>query len=144
MTDCLQAYADGVNLYINNAGKKLPPEFKILGYKPDEWKLEDIANIIGYMGWDLASDNLSTDIFIYNLIQKMGEEKAGQLIPDWKAVTSTVFPEFKLEDERLKEAQSFIYSLDKLKALGIHSFSGSNNWAVSGKTEHNRETSFFK
>ena len=132
MTDCLQSYADGVNLYIKNAGKKLPPEFKILGYKPDEWKLEDIANIIGYMGWDLASGNLSTDIFIYNLLQKMGEEKAAQLIPDWKAVTSTVFPDFKLEDERLKEAQSFIYSLDKLKALGIHSFSGSNNWAVSG------------
>ena len=60
VTDCLQAYADGVNSYISGAGKKLPPEFKILGYKPDEWKLEDIANIIGYMGWDLAAGNLSS------------------------------------------------------------------------------------
>ncbi len=53
---CLQAYADGVNAYIDDAGKKLPPEFRILGYKPDPWKLEDIANIIGYMGWDLANE----------------------------------------------------------------------------------------
>ncbi len=132
VTNCLQAYADGVNSYISGAGKKLPPEFKILGYKPDEWKLEDIANIIGYMGWDLAAGNLSTDIFVYRLVKELGEEKAGQLIPDWKAVSSVVFPEFRLEDDIMKEAQSFIYSLDKLKALGIHSFSGSNNWAVSG------------
>jgi penicillin amidase len=55
----MQAYADGVNAYIAAAGKKLPPEFRILGYKPDPWKLEDIANIIGYMGWDLAKDNIS-------------------------------------------------------------------------------------
>ncbi len=132
VTACLQAFADGVNNYISDAGKKLPPEFKILGYKPDEWKLEDIANIIGYMGWDLASGNLSTDIFIYKLVKELGHEKAGQLIPDWEAVSSVVFPEFRLEDEILKQAQSFIYSLDKLKALGINSFSGSNNWAVSG------------
>ena len=44
-----------------------------------------------------------------------------------------VFPDFKLDEEKLKEALSFIASLDKLKALGIVSFSGSNNWAVSGK-----------
>jgi len=133
ITNCLQAYADGVNKYILESGKNLPPEFKILSYKPDEWKLEDIANIIGYMGWELASGNLSTDIFIYRLIQKLGEEQAGQLIPDWEVASSTVFPEFRLEDEKLKEALTFISSLDKLKALGIHSFSGSNNWVISGE-----------
>lgn len=132
INSCLQSYADGVNAYISDAGRKLPPEFRILSYKPDQWKLEDIANIIGYMGWDLASGNLSSDIFIYRVVQKLGAEKAGQLIPDWKAVSSSVFPEFRLEDESLKEALSFISSLDKLKALGIHAFSGSNNWAVSG------------
>ncbi|HBE43815.1 MAG TPA: hypothetical protein DDW27_21995 [Bacteroidales bacterium] len=132
ITTCLQAYADGVNKYISDAGRKLPPEFRILSYKPDEWKLEDIANIIGYMGWDLAAGNLSADIFIYRLINKMGEEKAGQLIPDWITPASPVFPEFRLEEESLREALSFISALDKLQALGIHSFSGSNNWAVSG------------
>ncbi|HBZ22343.1 MAG TPA: hypothetical protein DEO60_14515, partial [Bacteroidales bacterium] len=32
-----------------------------------------------------------------------------------------------------KEALAFISSMDKLKSLGVASFSGSNNWAVSGK-----------
>jgi len=129
----MQAYADGVNTFITAAGKKLPPEFKILGYKPDPWKLEDIANIIGYMGWDLASDNLTADLFNYRLGQKFGTEKASELIPDWKAVKSMIFTGFILNDTLLKEAQSFISSMDKLPPLGVISFSGSNNWAVSGK-----------
>jgi penicillin G amidase len=131
--ECMQAYADGVNQYINNAGKKLPPEFRILGYRPDPWKLEDMANIIGYMGWDLASDNLSSDIFYYKLAKKLGPEKAAELTPDWKAVNSYVFPDFKLSEGLLKSAQDFISSMDKLAPLGIAAFSGSNNWAVTGK-----------
>jgi penicillin G amidase len=131
--ESMKAYADGVNAYITVSGKKLPPEFKILGYKPDPWKLEDIANIIGYMGWDLASGNLSADIFNYKLYQKLGIEKANSLMPDNKAVIITAFPDFKLSDSALKTAQEFISSIDKLAELGIVSFSGSNNWAVSGK-----------
>jgi len=129
----LQSYADGVNAYIGAAGKKLPPEFRILGYKPEPWTLENIGNIIGYMGWDLAKDNLTREIFYYRLVQKSGIEKATQLIPDWNAVSSVVFPDFKINDTLLKEAQAFISSMDKLKSLGVVSFSGSNNWAVSGK-----------
>lgn len=130
---CMQAYVDGVNAYINSAGKKLPPEFRILSYKPDPWKLEDFANIIGYMGWDLASGNLAYDLFNYQLVQKVGAEKASQLIPDWKAGTSLVFPDFQLNEELVKETQKFISSMDKLNSIGVASFSGSNNWAVSGK-----------
>jgi penicillin amidase len=129
----MQSSADGVNAYIGDAGKKLPLEFRILGYKPDPWKLEDMANIIGYMGWDLAGGNLSTDIFNYKLISKMGADKAAELIPDWKADTTSVFPGFKLEGDKLNEALKFIASMDKLKSLGIATFSGSNNWAVSGE-----------
>ena len=129
----LQAYADGVNAYIVAAGKKLPPEFRILRYKPDPWKLEDIANIIGYMGWDLAKDNLTSDLFYYQLAQKFGVDKATQMIPDWDAVNSVVFPDFKIDEILIKNAQEFISAMDTLKALGIASFSGSNNWAVAGK-----------
>lgn len=130
---CMQAYADGVNAYISDAGRKLPPEFRILSYKPELWTLTDLANIIGYMGWDLASSNLTADIFYYKLVQKFGPEKASQLIPDWKAVDKYVFPDFKLNDTLLNEALSFISSMDKLQAMGAATFSGSNNWAISGK-----------
>jgi len=130
---CLQDYADGVNKYIDDAGRKLPPEFRILRYKPDKWRLEDMVNIIGYMGWDLASENLNSDLFNYELVKKFGVEKANQLIPDWKAVTSFVFPDFTLDENTLKKALETISSLEKLEAVGITTFSGSNNWAVSGR-----------
>ena len=129
----LQAYADGVNAYILAAGNKLPPEFRILGYKPDPWKLEDIANIVGYMGWDLAKDNLASDLFYYQLMKKLGVQKAGQLIPDWKAVDAVVFQGFGLDEKVIKNAKAFISAMDTVEAMGIASFSGSNNWAVTGK-----------
>lgn len=50
----LQAYADGVNAWITECGNKLPPEFRVLGYKPEPWTMMDITNIIGFIGWDLA------------------------------------------------------------------------------------------
>nr|MCU0410114.1 penicillin acylase family protein [Bacteroidales bacterium] len=52
----MQSYCDGVNAWIGERGKKLPAEFRILGYAPEPWSLTDIANIIGYMGWELAKD----------------------------------------------------------------------------------------
>ncbi len=131
--ECMRAYADGVNAYIAAAGNKLPPEFRILNYKPDPWKLEDIANIIGYMGWDLAAGNLTADIFNYRLFQKLGYEKAVSLIPDNKCITISAFPDFRLSDSALIAARDFISSTKKLEDLGIVAFSGSNNWAVSGK-----------
>ncbi|MFN8242378.1 MAG: penicillin acylase family protein [Bacteroidales bacterium] len=129
---CMQAYTDGVNYYIAKAGKKLSPEFRILAYRPDPWKLEDLANIIGYMGWDLASDNLSSDINYYRIARKLGPEIAAKLIPDFKAVKDYVFPGFTLDEAALKSASEFVKNMDKLQALGLSTFSGSNNWAVAG------------
>ncbi|HEM49346.1 MAG TPA: hypothetical protein ENO27_03950, partial [Caldithrix sp.] len=126
--EAMQSYTDGVNAYITEAGGKLQPEFKILSYRPEPWILEDIANIIGYMGWDLASDNLASDIFYYQLLRKYGEN-ASFLIPDWKSTNSVVFPDFLISNELLKDASAFISSMDNLKPLGIASFAGSNNWA---------------
>ena len=57
---------------------------------------------------------LTTDLF-----KKLGVEKATGLIPDWKAVKSSVFTDFRLDDEKLKEALTFISSMDNLKSLGI-------------------------
>jgi penicillin amidase len=130
---CMQAYTDGVNAFILTGCSKLPLEFRILSYKPDLWKLEDIASIIGFMGWDLESRNLLSEIFNYRLVKKLGIEKAKQLIPDWKADDETVYPGFKISEALLNAAESFVFSGEKIESLGLMPVSGSNNWAVSGK-----------
>ena len=131
--ECLQAYSDGVNEYILSGCSKFPVEFRILGYKPDLWRLEDIACIIGFMGWNLESRQPQTEIFNYRLVCRLGLEKAKQLIPDWGISNEVVYPEFKIGEGILNEAESFIKSWGKIENLGIVAASGSNNWAVSGK-----------
>ncbi|MRR19904.1 penicillin acylase family protein, partial [bacterium] len=128
----LQAYTDGVNAWIAESGKKLPPEFRILGYKPEPWTMIDITNIIGFIGWDLASSNLSDEITRYKLGKMIGPEKAAELIADWKLVDEVVFPDFEIDEKLMEEALSAIGSMKELEELGIFSLSGSNNWAVSG------------
>lgn len=127
----LQAYTDGVNAWVAESGKKLPAEFRVLGYKPEPWTLLDIANIIGFIGWDLASSNLSDEIRNYRLVKQLGAEKASELIPDWNLVDEVAFPGFELSGEETGKILSFAASMNKLEEMGIISLSGSNNWAVS-------------
>lgn len=131
--ECLKAFTEGVNNYITSGFSKLPAEFRILSYKPGPWKLEDITCIIGYMGWNLGSRNLSSEVFDYRLVSKLGPEKAKELIPDWKIDDAIVFPHYKIGDSLLSAAESFVRSGMKLESLGIVPVSGSNNWAVSGR-----------
>ena len=128
----LQAYADGVNAWITECGNKLPPEFRVLGYKPEPWTMMDITNIIGFIGWDLASSNLSNEISNYKLGRKLGAEKAAELIADWNMVDEVVFPDFRLDEKLTDKALEAVSSIEKLEELGIVTLSGSNNWAVSG------------
>ena len=130
---CLQAYTDGVNAFINSVKRKLPVEFRILSYSPEPWTLEDVANIVGFMGWNLTSRNLTSEIFSYKLVQKLGFEKASVLLPDWKIPADFVYPDFKLDQAIISQLESFISATDRIANLGVTAFSGSNNWAVSGK-----------
>jgi penicillin amidase len=130
---CLEAFIDGVNTFINSTAGKLPIEFRILSYSPEPWTLEDIANIVGFMGWNLTSRNLTSEIFSYQLVQKLGVEKASLLLPDWRIPTDFVYPDFKIDEDQISQVLSFASAADKVAELGLTAFSGSNNWAVSGK-----------
>lgn len=126
-------YADGVNQYIRQHIHKLPPEFAILGYKPEEWKPEHSMNIIGYMAWDLAKDAYSTEITLYKIIQKLGMEKANGLIPDMTSRKEIVYPGFNVDSLLLQSNTSLLDGDKILDELGLKVFFGSSNWAVSGK-----------
>ena len=130
---CLQAYADGVNAFIDEPGKKLPFEFRLLSYKPEPWTLADITSIIGLMGWNLASKNLEDELFNYDLVLKAGAEKASEMIPDWEITPQVVYPDFQLDDTLISEVRTLIASHDRIDKLGVTASSGSNNWAVAGK-----------
>jgi len=53
--NALQAYADGVNAWIDE-GHVLPPEFLILGVKPEPWTVYDSIVWTKMMAWDLGGN----------------------------------------------------------------------------------------
>jgi penicillin G amidase len=124
----LEAFADGLNQYIENY--PLPPEFKVLGYKPEPWKPVHSINLIGYMSWDLTS-GYDTEIALHLLSKEINDELLLELIPDLENQKTPIFTDFGSANINLDE--TILSANNELEKLGVEVFSGSNNWAVSGK-----------
>ena len=129
----LEAFSDGVNQYIEQNEKSLPLEFSVLGYKPDKWEPLYSLNIIGYMAWDLAGNSYSSEVIIYKLLEKFGEEKIMDLIPVVAGRPDIVYPDFKLNDDKIEFIKEISAHQEVLQDIGAQIFCGSNNWAVSGE-----------
>lgn len=128
----LEAFSDGVNQYIEQNEKSLPLEFSVLGYKPEKWEPAYSLNIIGYMAWDLAGSTYSSEVIIYKLLEKFGQEKTQDLLPRFAGRADMVYPDFKLDSQKLSFTEKLAAHQEILKGLGAQIFCGSNNWAVSG------------
>ncbi len=127
-----KAFADGVNQYIETHSKKLPPEFIILRYKPEEWLPEHSLNLVGYMSWDLKI-SWETEVTLDAIRQRIGEAKARDLFPDVNQHKTLVYPDFGVTIEKLDLASTLLTANRRLQELGLVVFDASNNWAVSGK-----------
>ena len=127
----LQSYSNGVNKYIKDAKGKYPVEFDVLGYEPYKWTPEDCLIIGRMMAWEL---NISwwSDISFTQLIQKFGEDKVKEILPEYPENAPTVIPPeikrySKIDNSFIKTDQEFREFMDM---SGTHL--GSNNWVVNG------------
>jgi len=128
----LKGFSNGVNQYIQNKKNQLPPEFSILQYKPKPWKPIHSINLIGYMAWDLTMP-WSYEIILHKLRSEVSERKAQSIIPDVSKQKSPIYTDYE-SDTIIKELMdNLLAQQQKLEKLGLKVFSGSNNWAVSGK-----------
>ncbi len=123
----LNAFSEGVNYYMENF--PLPPEFKILGYRPEPWLPEHSLNLTGYMSWDLTS-GWNTELLLYKIGQKVGIKQMKELIP--RNENHSVFVYEELQNLQVTIDNTLLSAGNNLKKLGVEIFSGSNNWAVSG------------
>jgi penicillin amidase len=132
--ETLEAFADGVNQFIEINHKNLPLEFSLLGYEPEDWMPEHTVNLIGYMAWDLTFPWIS-EVLIFKITQKIGPDnpKLLELAPDFSIQKTLGYPEFRLEQTELELSTNLLEHSHKLEELGLVVFSGSNNWAVSGE-----------
>src|SRR5699024_2858452 len=90
----LQAFADGVNAYIEEAkaNRSLPVEFTLLGSELDEWTPLDSLTIGKYMAFDLGG-HWEQQAFNYELLNNFSDEKAYELFPHYPENRPTIIEE---------------------------------------------------
>ncbi|MCA1786560.1 MAG: penicillin acylase family protein, partial [Desulfobacteraceae bacterium] len=118
----------GVNAYIADAGSRLPPEFRILGYTPEPWEPLHSVNLIGYMAWDLTNPWEIEPLF-HKIRHQVGDTLYQELLPDPAMMKTPVhLPGYDMGardwDKELRQ------SAETLENLGVTVFHGSNNWAA--------------
>jgi penicillin G amidase len=125
----LDAYASGVNSFIDTHAKKLPVEFQILGCKPAHWQASDSIQWAKLMGWSLCG-NWETEITRAQLIATLGVERASQLESGYDPAHPLIIPPgiaYQGINAGLLEQYQQIKELSGFGTMG-----GSNNWAVDG------------
>ncbi len=123
----LEAYAAGINTYLNDNRSNLAVEFRMLGVAPEPWHPVDSLVIVKLMSWVL-SENASIQISRARIISKAHEEVAKQLLPAYSAAAPVIIPH---DTDDYRELLQGIKSV--AKTLGTAGpTKGSNSWVVSG------------
>src|SRR5438309_6454297 len=137
-----EAYAKGVNSFINEHSKKLPMEFTLLGYKPRPWTVAD-SLLIGIGMSQLLNPQYETEYWRKKIGAKLSPELMADLYPpdSWHdhppASEAGTTPGENLPIQYPKPAIPGKTSLlpsnrfpsdDSCEAC----LPGSNNWVISG------------
>ena len=136
-----EAYAAGVNAYIQSHRDRLPLEFRLLGYSPSPWTPEDSALIAAQMVKDLNHD--PHQLVREKILAKLGPELTADLYVNssFHDHPPTVMPR-NLEEEAPAQPSSVAVT-QRLPGPAADLFDdenravpeivlGSNNWVVSG------------
>jgi penicillin amidase len=138
----LQAYADGVNSWLEKSGQSLPLEYALLDAEPEPWRAEDALVWGKGMAWKLSA-NWRQDASRAILLAKHDRETVERLFPqpkpDWpvtldpqlaapKAQSTQLVPP-RLRPVSLASADRVFQSLTALPPYGA---GASNEWVVGG------------
>jgi len=120
----MSGYCRGVNAYLGS--RPLPPEFTLLGYRPEEWTIKDIFYIFKLM--ELALADSGSELTNLKTVQVLGAEVASRLL--YGNAGSTIIDD--AEYDRLRTNPSLDLAL--LGEMNRREQSiGSNNWVISGQ-----------
>jgi len=125
----LEAYAEGVNAFIEENKSRLPIEFSILQYKPEPWRIEDSIGFARLMAF-----NLCYAWFFEPALGKVADQYG---LP----MAMEIFPAVLENSPSIVAARIYQGALDDFIQLAFDTRAklgmppavlGSNSWAVSG------------
>ncbi|MFI5171954.1 MAG: penicillin acylase family protein [Chitinophagales bacterium] len=152
ITECVEAYTDGVNEFIspttddheiNLSYASYPIEFKLLNYKPEKWTALKTALLLTYMSNTLTG--FDDDLEYSNLLKLLGEEDFNLLYPDRPAGIDPIIPSEKKYDfipiapdtNKLVNTENYYEKVIDIFGKPDKNELGSNNWAVSPQKTKN-------
>ena len=123
----LEAYAAGVNAFLETRGGPLPPEFVILRHSPEPWRPADSLAWVKMMAWDL-SGNWAAELLRARMARRLTPAQIADLYPPYPADGQVALTEYAelLGDLRLDELHAALPAPPNAN-------NGSNNWVVSGE-----------
>ena len=120
------AYSDGVNAFLQS-GQPWPLEFHLLRHQPQPWQpLHTIAYARLQM-WALT-EGASGELVTAQLIQKLGEDRARDLLPHYPAESPVTLPKGIEVNDLLATAVSAAF-MGKYTSSGVGR--GSNGWVIA-------------
>lgn len=122
----LEAYAAGVNAFLEERQGALPPEFLLLGYEPEPWRPADSLAWLKMMAWDLG-DNWADELLRARLLTRLPPERVAELFPPYPGDAPAALPDFSAVYRQLPLASLWAASPKPLPPGA-----GSNNWVLSG------------
>jgi len=140
------AYARGVNAYIESHRNRLPVEFRILGYEPRPWTQEDSALIAANMIKDLTHHTYESTLTRAKILAKLGPELTADLyvnssMHDRPPMVMPIIFQKKTnkddedddDDQDSDNGDSVVRNFAPREEVSEPSLlAGSNNWVVSG------------
>jgi penicillin amidase len=123
------AYAQGVNAFIEHNRNKLPIEFFLMRFTPEPWQITDSILWSKMMGWNLGG-NWETEVIRARIVAKLGAERAAKLEAGYDPTHPLIIPP-GVEYQGIN--LGMLEQYEQLKQLsGFGMLGGSNNWVVDG------------
>ncbi len=121
----LEAFAAGVNAYIESHRNRMPVEFEILKVYPEPWSVEDYFPILKLVCWGLSS-GWRVDPTAGGVLEKVGEEMMRQVYPAWPGEAPVTVPSSAIVSSGLR-----LHGLESaVRWSGFHASGASNNWVI--------------
>lgn len=128
----LDAYAKGVNAFLNKRSGPLPPEFILAGAPaPAPWEPIDSVGWQTMMAWDLGA-NWSQELLRMRLSQRLSLQQINQFLPAYPGDAPQVTQDYTKLYRELAGTTQQLAAVAQIAPPSYVDGMGSNNWVVSG------------
>jgi len=128
----LEAYAEGVNRYLEQRSGPLPPEFLLTGAPaPAPWEAADSIAWMTMMAWDLSA-NWTQELLRMRLAQKLDMTRIQAFLPPYPGDAPLHTQDYTGLYRSLAGVTSQLEKVSAIAPPSLVEGMGSNNWVLGG------------